>query len=52
MSTSPNSKSRKLRNKAIAKAKACADERRKTKNATKSLEEVKKEEKRKNKHFY
>ena len=37
MTTSPNSKSRKLRNKAIAKAKAWADERRKTKKCKYSL---------------
>jgi hypothetical protein len=54
MTASPNSKSSKLRNKAIvkAKAKAWADERRKLKNATKSLEAVKKEKNKKSKHFY
>jgi hypothetical protein len=53
MTASPNSKSRKLRNKAIAKAKAkaWADERRKSKNATKSLEEVKKEKNKKKQAF-
>jgi hypothetical protein len=52
MTASPNSKKIKLRNKAIAKAKAWADERRKSKNATKSLEEVKKRAKEKKQAFF